>query len=234
MLGNGGIVRNSTIAYNTVLGYGGGIAVGGALNMVTNCLIYNNTAGNGGGVYTSGGLVVNSTVVSNSSAAFVQGGRFRNCLIANNTSGIRPFSSNGGVYQNCTITGNGDYGLNIGYNDVFAITSIVENCILYDNGSSGINYTMGSTAGIVLTNTCTLPQASGLYDTGNITNAPLWVNASGNDFQLRGDSPCIDAGVWQDWMVGAWDLDGRKRIIGTAVDLGCYEYLAQGTLLIIL
>jgi len=223
MLGNGSIVRDCTVAYNTVVGYGGGIAVGGALNMVTNCFIHNNTGGNGGGVYTSGGLVVNSTVVSNNTAAFVQGGTFRNCLIANNTSGIRPFSGDGGVYQNCTITGNG-YGLDIGYNDVFAITSIVENCILYDNGSSGINYTMGSAAGIVLTNTCTLPQASGLYDTGNITNNPLFAAAADGNYRLTRRSPCVNTGTNQLWMTGAVDLDGEPRLVGTTVDMGAYEF----------
>jgi len=225
MLGNGGIVRDSTIAYNTGGNYGGGIAVGGALNMVTNSLIHDNNGGHGGGFYTSGGLVVNCTVVSNNTAAFVQGGTIRNCLIANNTSGIRDFSGVGGVYQNCTITGNG-YGLDIGYLQYYSVTSIVENCILYDNGSSGINYTMGSAAGIVLTNTCTLPQASGLYDTGNITDSPMFVDASSGNYRLRKSSPCINTGIVRPWMTGAVDLDGFDRINSRyhTVDMGAYEY----------
>jgi len=229
-MGEGGVVRNCLIAYNTGRGYGGGLSQVGKSRTVTNCVIRNNSADNGGGAYVSaGGLLVDSMVVSNNIALFVQGGTMRNCLIAHNGSGIRDFSGPGGLYQNCTIVKNG-YGIEIGYS-TYTVTSVVENCILYENGASGVNYTKAAYAGIILTNTCTLPAAAGPYDTGNITNAPRLVDSSIGDFRLRGSSPCVNAGVWRDWMTGASDFDGRRRVIGAAVDLGVYEYMQQGTVL---
>jgi hypothetical protein len=51
---------------------------------------------------------------------------------------------------------------------------------------------------------------------------PLFVNASSRDFHLSTDSPAIDAGI------ASWshpiDLDGRSRPLGSAPDLGPYEY----------
>jgi hypothetical protein len=42
-------------------------------------------------------------------------------------------------------------------------------------------------------------------------------------FRLRFDSPCIDAGK----SVSLWcdsDLDGKSRLVGNAIDIGCYEF----------
>ena len=42
------------------------------------------------------------------------------------------------------------------------------------------------------------------------------------------DSPCRNAGVNEDWMVGACGLLGRPRIVNSRVDIGCYESLGRG------
>ena len=47
------------------------------------------------------------------------------------------------------------------------------------------------------------------------------------DYRLRSDSVCINAGLNQDWMIGATDLAGHPRIAfirGENVDIGAYEY----------
>jgi hypothetical protein len=46
--------------------------------------------------------------------------------------------------------------------------------------------------------------------------------ASGN-YRLASTSPCIDAGFNQEWMFGAYDLDGNPRIRNETVDMGAYE-----------
>jgi hypothetical protein len=56
---------------------------------------------------------------------------------------------------------------------------------------------------------------------GNIAADPLFVGD--DDFHLRPDSPCINAGVNQDWMAGATDLDGNPRIRYGVSDMGAYE-----------
>jgi hypothetical protein len=79
-----------------------------------------------------------------------------------------------------------------------------------------------------------------LVGAGNITNAPMFFasgsgyglsNQPGN-YRLTRGSPCIDKGVRQTWMNSARDLDGQKRISGTSVDLGAYEFIQRlGTLI---
>jgi len=228
--GEGGVVRDSLIAYNTGATYGGGLSNVGRGRIVKRCEIRNNSASHGGGAELgTGGLVADSVVVSNNSAFFVQGGMVRNSLIAYNQSGIRDFNVHGGIYQNCTIVHNGN-GLDIGFGS-YAPTSIVENCIIYFNGSSGINFTIAANAGLVATNSCLLPLPTGPNDVGNISLDPRIVNATGGNFNLRGSSPCINQGIYRDWMADAFDLQGNKRVIGPAVDMGAFEYLPLSTLL---
>jgi hypothetical protein len=49
-----------------------------------------------------------------------------------------------------------------------------------------------------------------------------------NDYRLAAGSPCIDAGMNEDWMWGTVDLDGNPRIFygrfSKTVDMGAYEY----------
>ena len=231
IVGEGGIARDCVITNNTGSTYGGGLSVGRGC-VASNCWVSGNSASYGGGAYlNSNGMLLDSVVISNNVAFFLQGGTIRNCLVAGNNAGTWIYS--GGMLQSCTIVGNG-YGVTVGTGSGSAITGIVENCILYGNGSSGVNYSSygnGANNALVFTNTCTLPQPAGAYDSGVITAAPRLVDEAGGDFRLRGGSPCVNAGVWRAWMEGARDLDGRQRVIGAAVDLGVYEYMPSGTIL---
>lgn len=227
-LGEGGVLKDSLVACNSGAGYGGGVSVG-INRSVTNCVIRNNSASYGGGVYLSGGLLTHCTLVSNSSAAFVQGGILRNSLVANNSDGIWANSAGGGTYQNCTIVSNAGTGLVIGQN-ANVITGFVENCIVYHNRVA--NYSKTAAASIVFTNSCTFPMPPGAYDVGVVTNVPGFVNYLAGNYRLTGSSPCIDKGVFRTWMTGAVDLGGSPRIIGKAVDMGAFESPPpRGTLL---
>jgi hypothetical protein len=231
-VGDGGVLRDSLIAYNTGAGYGGGSMAGGN-RTITNCVFRNNSASNGGGVYQSGGLITHCTVVSNNSAAFVQGSAvLRNCLFANNSGGIWANSGGGGTYQNCTIVSNIGTGLQIGQNAV-AITGIVENCIVYYN--SVTNYSTTAAAGVIFTNSCTFPKTIGAYDVGVVTNAPALISVPGGNYRLTRLSPCVNTGVFRTWMTGSKDLDVKSRIVGSAVDMGAYELPpAPGTMIRVL
>ena len=57
---------------------------------------------------------------------------------------------------------------------------------------------------------------------GNITDAPLFVNQPGGNFQLQTNSPCINDGTNGYVLPGA-DLAGNSRIVSGTVDLGAYE-----------
>ena len=75
----------------------------------------------------------------------------------------------------------------------------------------------------------------------NIVADPLFVDADGpdddpdtwedNDYHLSSDSPCIDAGLNDDWMLDAFDLDGNPRICDDTVDMGAYEYSGPAVVL---
>jgi len=63
---------------------------------------------------------------------------------------------------------------------------------------------------------------------GNVSDPPLFVDTKAGDYHLLADSPCIDAGVNDDWMWDGVDLDGNPRIFcgkfSKTVDMGAYEY----------
>lgn len=56
---------------------------------------------------------------------------------------------------------------------------------------------------------------------------PNFVDAKMGDYRLKKPSACIDTGHNEPWMVGAKDLQNDRkidRILGNAVDIGCYEF----------
>jgi hypothetical protein len=65
---------------------------------------------------------------------------------------------------------------------------------------------------------------------GNITNAPLFVNRAGGDLRLQPNSPCINAGN-NAYVPGPSDLDGSPRIVSGTVDIGAYEFQGSGSVI---
>jgi len=102
----------------------------------------------------------------------------------------------------------------------------VENCVVYDNVSG--NYS-GTGLGI-WTNSCTTPMPAGTYDTGNITNAPAFIDKATGNWRLSAASFCINRGIYRNWMTNSVDLDGRVRIRYGTVDMGAYEHINEGTI----
>jgi hypothetical protein len=69
---------------------------------------------------------------------------------------------------------------------------------------------------------------------GNQESDPLFKNLAAGDLRLRHGSPCINAGLYQDWMDEACDVAGQPRILNKYVDIGAYENPLPGGTLIIL
>jgi hypothetical protein len=58
---------------------------------------------------------------------------------------------------------------------------------------------------------------------GNQSGDPLFADLANGDYRLRAGSPAIDAGV-TDLLSGPTDRDGKPRTIGSAPDIGAFEY----------
>jgi hypothetical protein len=232
-----GQLTNCTLLGNTAYSMGGGAYNG----FLYNCLVVSNTAGPGGGVY--GGTVNQSTILDNLSLDGQGGGACNSmlydCLISSNMAlNAASSESGGGAFNsrltNCLLTynfsatnGGGAYqstlvNCTVAFNSGVLGGGIVnchaDNCILYYN--TGGDFSPNTSAYPL--NYCCSPvlATNGFF---NITGAPLFVNAAGDDFHLQSTSPCINAGN-NVYVTAATDLDGNPRIQGGTVDIGAYEY----------
>ncbi|MBI2441734.1 MAG: VCBS repeat-containing protein, partial [Lentisphaerae bacterium] len=105
-------------------------------------------------------------------------------------------------------------------------TNRFNNNIFYFNtgpGGASSNFTIVSNGVIIFASNCSTPSLNGFWP-GNITNDPAFVNKDSGNYRLRTNSPCINQGVYSNWMDGTFDLDGNARIILNRVDMGAYEF----------
>ena len=206
--------------------YGGGAAY----STLYNCTLGGNSAyynvkglypvGTGGGVYYC--TLYNCTLIGNEATygGGAAGGTLYNCTLTRNVVSDGGGGVAGGTLYNCTIIGNSAYYNRAGEyrgRGGGAYGGTLYNCIVYYNTAwfAGSNY-----YGSDLNYSCTTPAPGGI---GNITQDPRFVNAAAGDYHLWPNSPCINGGTNQDWMIGAKDLDGNPRIRGGQVDMGAYE-----------
>jgi len=253
---SGGTVTDCDIHDNIATNYGGGLAVRGGNNLIVrNCTVSNNMARaqRGGGVSlngSAGSTVLANSIICNNSAGrgggvYVTGsyGEMRNCLLCHNVS---PFGSyeggglyiNNGYVENCTIVSNyattaaGRGGVhNRGGGTPYSGGGKLRNTIVWYNvGQVASNY-YDDAGGGTCTNCFVAPTNS--YGANNSSADPLFVDKDTGNFRLQGSSPCINAGVNQEWMNNAVDLDGHKRLdyFKLIVDVGAYEFLPRGTML---
>jgi len=75
-------------------------------------------------------------------------------------------------------------------------------------------------------------EADKLFSTNNLAADPRFKKSGSTPFKPELGSPCIDSGVVQEWMHGATDLTGLRRVAGGSVDMGAYEHFLP-TLLIL-
>jgi len=244
------MVTNCVIALNlaTNSASGGGLAMLYALGL--NCTIVSNYADRYGGgcVLNSNSSLKNSVIASN--ACFYYGGGIQimggatiyNCLISRNKSTWQ-WGYCGGVYVNgpchmsgCTIVSNlcrqGGGGGGISFDFATGCKTNISNCIIRMNQSlSGHSDLYDANNGPNKTSimfSC-VSSGSGFTIESVVTNDPSFESASNGNYRLRNDSPCINAGINESWMINAYDLSGVQRIRYGIVDMGCFERLNQGT-----
>jgi hypothetical protein len=253
---SGFTIRNGTGTYvpdPTFPGlYGGGmIGVGSdGGDSRTHATIQNNiitgnsaTDGGGGGVNDCDGPIRNNIIIGNScrwggGIAFCDG-PVHNNLIVGNVAG----DCGGGIsfsnvdFRNNVVVGNtgGAHGVvaHVGTTPYGPAGGSIANCIVWGNTApSGVAHVYDS---VTPTYSCIQDWTGG--GTANIALDPQFVDPDGpdndpntfedNDYCLLLTSPCIDAGINEDWMATAFDLDGRPRILlgatSLTVDMGAYE-----------
>jgi len=214
-----GTANNCEITGNRAAGGSGGKGGGMRLGTANNCTISGNMATGGTSGATGGGVhsgTANNCVISGNTAYSSGGmhsGTANNCVISSNTAtGGMGGGMRSGIANNCTITGNA------------AISSggvrggKANNCIIWYNTAGADNNDVFSG---IQNHTCSPDVVDGV--SGNITNAPSFVDQSGSNYRLAFNSFCIDAGT-NGLVVGSTDLDGAPRIVGANVDMGAYEY----------
>lgn len=219
-------ILNSIIVNNTSNNNGGGISGTDHPVVVENCLIANNTiaatatAGNGAGIMLGDGR--NGGV-----------GRIVNCTIVRNYSG-RATSSCGGVYG-------GGSGSNP--------SPFLYNCVVWGNksevGASNIAGFANTPGENVVDCAIERPSTSfahpslirlSVVNVGSSDSVPNFVNPAPTpgiaigegynyDWSFDASSPLINKGNNAHWTSSeTLDLAGKTRIVGTAIDLGAYEF----------
>lgn len=222
-------------------------ALPGSSYRLEHCRFERNEGNNGGGLYSdmAAGVVVNCVFKEN--FARLSGGAIYsasspsllvvNCLFVDNSAGQTNLSIVGGgaVYvvgngtgiYNCTFSGNTTVSSRSnagGIYNAFANT-VIQNCVIF--GSTTYNrpqiFSMGPPPAVMQ---CNIDQPSFVdpYQSSNISRPPLWVSPETGDFRLQPGSPCIDAGSGNVPGLPATDFDGNPRVVGTAVDMGAFEF----------
>ncbi len=233
-----GIIRNNGVTDNWVSATGElGDSQGGGLancnGTIASNLIAGNSAhgedGEGGGLVYCAATVQSNTIKGNSATyggglAFCWGEIIENNIIRNNqgTWGGGLGWCHGGIIQNNTIVANvaDDYGGGL------AQCTGIRNCIVWGNTSARGGQIYDIDAAIPPFYSCIQDWTGG--GTRNISENPQFVNEDSGDYRLKSTSPCRDAGLNYYWF--AWpqrDADGNCRLVGDAIDMGCYEYGAS-------
>ena len=206
-------------------GWGGG-AFGCTLH---DCTLIGNeiAAGDGGGAHSSTlyncTLWTNHTFWETTSSGGAYDCTLYNCTLTGNYSYIGGGAGRSTLY-NCTLTGN--WAVEGEPSGGGALDSTLYNSILFDNYEGYSSFSVGNHEGSTLNHCCTVPLPSN--GVGNITNVPLFVDATNGNLRLQSNSPCINAGN-NAYATNSIDQDGNQRIVSSMVDMGAFEYQGAGS-----
>jgi len=232
--GNITVTHSRVVANTNTSAEGAGLFLRDNHGLVAHCVIASNVIPNnqkGAGLY-----------IHNASTADAEM-TVRNCLVTGNRA-PGTTSRGGGVYIGtgivavtaCTVADNeAMYGGGIAVSNAMLPGNLeVWNTVVAFNRTTGAGVPDLDLPAAHLTNAFYYSCSPTLTNAaqGNITNAPVFADYAGGIYRLQSGSPCINTGTNQDWMIGAKDLDGIRRIdrFSGTVDMGAYEHLPAGML----
>jgi predicted outer membrane repeat protein len=207
---------NCSFSGNSAGGSGGAAYFGSYSNSsFTNCSFSGNSAEQNGGAVDFYSSHSNSSFINCSfsgNSAEQNGGAvysssysssFTNCSFYRNTSGM---AQGGAIFQNAGGT--------------------IRNCIFYQNIGRNVENDISSTQTFSIDYSLVNAISATVFDYGahNISGDPRFVDPENGDLRLRSDSPAIDAGDNATVQGIQVDLANDPRIVGSAVDMGAYEY----------
>ena len=202
-LEDGSRMEGCTVAGN-VAPFGGGI-FGGDCEVADSVLSGNTATDAGGGAAVFGTTFRNNLVQDN--RAGTGGGLFardtdgHDCLVTGNEAaqGAGVWSEGDGQLWNFTVADNAGTGAGVSLRG----TALFGNGISWNNAGGDLD----AESGTEILHSCATPVPEGV---GNFSADPQFVG--NGDYHLSAASPCLDAGEVQDWMDGAYDLDGQRRV----------------------
>ena len=204
----GGTVRRCVVTnnFNSLGSYGhdGAIKVDGPCR-IENCLVAGNTSGYGS-TWETDGRWSNAAGIQVSASGCV----IRNCTIADNMGfgrgGIRVHSDGNLRLENSIVWGNVDI--------VYGTTTTGASA-----SSARADWNISNLSPRYATNVC----STIFFGEGSIAGDPIFVDALHGDYRLAANSPCRNAGYARPGDDTATDLAGNARVVGGAIDLGCFE-----------
>ena len=221
----GGTVSNCVLRHGTANSYwasAGGVDIRSPHGLVTHCVITNCSTG------------ANNEGNGCEAVMIRAGGRLENSLIAHNHStegraAVGFYGSVGGSVANCTIIDNSAKNL-AGLS--LSSTGYATNCVMVGNYATEGGGTSeeplpvlrpfsGTTANAVA---CATDGASAINGTCILVDpvSDAFRDYANGDYRPNAPGQLVNKGVSYEGMA-AKDLGGNKRLIGRAVDIGCYE-----------
>lgn len=224
--------------YNGNSDKGGVLTISSAGGIVEDCVISGGICDRwgqqGAGAYMYGGRISRSRFTDNklSSAEsqygaglFLAGGLVEDCLFDNN-DGYKggAVAASGGKIVNCTVvknTGNTMSGVYLRSASVKVVNTAIFGNTLTGSAAASAKVYSGS-------GSCFINCASDVAISGGVncrTGDSGFVNLSGGDYHLGSTSICLDGGADRgDYgAVSLRDYGNQPRVVGSAVDIGCYE-----------
>lgn len=214
-----GVARRCEIDHNSLRANdanGGGVYLngGGALD---NCLVHDNSSYFGSGVFLyNAASITNCTIVKNSPNLYCEGS-WGSSRVVNTICGL---PGEQGVCVYVISIPNDPVAQKAAAEAEFAkLAGSFYNCL-----SSGCYYFLNRGGA----ESRPLPEVN-----GNLSGDAAFVDVANDDYHLSRKSSCRGRGLLEAWMRDAKDLDGNSRVSAGFVDMGCYQRVRNGFILLV-